>query len=79
MTIFNLTRTAFSLGAITLGSIGVPAIAVAADLNTGTDTQLIEPQFDPVASSSIWSGAYGGLYGGLNWKSVGVRGSGDVD
>lgn len=54
-------------------------IAAAADLSTDTGTQLIEPQFDPVANSSIWNGVYLGLYGGLDWKSVGVMGSGDID
>ena len=57
----------------------VPAFAVAADLTTGTDGQFVDPKFDPVNSSSIWNGAYAGLYGGLNWKSVGVMGSGDID
>lgn len=57
----------------------LPVLANAADLATGTDGQFVDPQFDPVKSSSIWNGAYAGLYGGLDWKSVGVMGSGDID
>ncbi|MCB1384370.1 MAG: porin family protein [Nitratireductor sp.] len=53
------------------------ACASAADIYTGNDG--VEPSFDPVASSSIWSGAYAGLYGGLDWKTVGVMGSQDID
>lgn len=62
-----------------LAIVLMAASAGAADLATGTDGGLVEPQFDPVANSSIWSGVYGGLYGGLNWRSVGVMGDSDVD
>lgn len=68
-----------SLTIISLTTIASTGIATAADLSTDTGTQLIEPQFDPVANSSIWNGVYLGLYGGLDWKSVGVMGSGDID
>ncbi len=63
---------------VLLTSAGLGGASLAADLSTATD-QSIEPQFDPVQNSSIWNGAYAGLYGGLNWKSVGVMGAGDLD
>ncbi len=53
--------------------------AMAADITTDIDTQSMEPILDPVQASSIWNGAYAGLYGGLNWQSVGVMGSSEVD
>lgn len=53
--------------------------AGAADINTGTNGDFIEPPLDSVASSSIWSGVYTGLYGGLDWKTVGVMGANDID
>ncbi|MGB7285394.1 MAG: outer membrane beta-barrel protein [Salaquimonas sp.] len=69
--------TAFALALPLVGV--VVGNANAADLSTATDGNFVEPQYDPVQNSSIWNGAYAGLYGGLNWKSVGVMGSGDVD
>ena len=61
--------------AILLGS----AAANAADINTGTGVGGVEPSFDPVASSSVWTGAYAGIHGDLKWRKVGVMGSDDID
>ena len=70
-----IARGALSGMAIFLGV----AAASAADLNTGTDAGAVEPGFDPVASSSVWSGAYAGVQGDLKWRKVGVMGSQDID
>lgn len=74
-----MKRTIVSLTVLSITCLSLPTFANAADLSTGTGVEAIEPQFDPVANSSIWSGVYLGLYGGLNWKSVGVMGSEDID
>lgn len=70
---------ASALAVISIAALSSLNPAKAADLSTGTGIQSIEPEFDPVANSSIWSGVYLGLYGGLNWKTVGVMGSENID
>ena len=52
--------------------------ALAADLNTGNEPALVQPQFQSGGSASLWNGAYAGLYGGLNWSKVGVMGAPDI-
>jgi len=73
-------RIAVSTLVISVLMIGaVPVTATAADIPVDVGTQSLEPSFDPVQASSIWNGVYGGLYGGLNWQSIGVMGSSDID
>ena len=55
------------------------AAANSADINTGTGVGTVEPSFDPVANSSVWTGAYAGVHGDLKWRKVGVMGSEDID
>lgn len=68
------TRAALSGMAIFLGAV----TANAADLSTGADAG-VQPSFDPVANSSVWTGAYAGVHGDVKWRKVGVMGSEDID
>lgn len=63
---------------LAVAAISTAIPANAADIYSG-DTQNVDPAFDPVASSTIWTGAYAGLYGNVNWNTVGVMGNPDVD
>lgn len=76
--LFDNRRVAGAIGAVVLLA-GLPLnIANAADMVAAPEQQFVEPQFDSVAASSIWNGAYAGLYGGVDWTSVGVMGSEDI-
>jgi outer membrane immunogenic protein len=69
-----------SLAALSVATLmAAPLSSKAADIYTGADTSTVEPGFDPIQNSSIWTGPYAGLYGALKWQSVGVMGGSDVD
>ncbi len=70
---------AVGLAAMAVAGTALAMPAQAADVVPNLGTQTMDPVLDPVQSSSIWNGAYAGLYGGLKWQSVGVMGDNDVD
>ncbi len=53
--------------------------ALAADIYTGDPNANVEPQYEPIQQGPLWDSLYGGVYGGLNWKSAGVMGSSHVE
>lgn len=71
---YRVTLTAFA-GLMALSSA---QSVMAADIYAGDPNGDVQPAYEPVAQGALWDNLYGGVYGGLNWKSVGVMGSGDI-
>lgn len=77
--IHTITLGLAALSSSFIGYFGLVTPAFSADITTDLGTQSIEPQLDRASPAGNWSGFYGGLYGDLNWKTIGVMGSSDID